>query len=456
MGLLDFLPDMLPDDPQKREAAKMGLLQLGAQMMGSRGNFGQSLGQGLLGGLQGYSQQMESGQQKQLRDMQIAQAKRAETLAQGQQQWMANMPRPQASQGQMDEEMSSGYDAAPKMTQPSNDAMKQWAVQGAQYNPAVLSSLLGQVMPKTPEWTVGERFNADTGRKEKVMYDKNSPATMVPFGGQEAVRGIAVNGQIADPTKIGTTVAQQAPASNPGRDTVIPDGKGGWMPNPARVAFEQQTAPLKAPKVTVTNVSSQETEQSKAYGKSLGESRAEIAKAGFNAPAQMAKLDRIAQLLEGVDGGKLAPTGLQLASAANSLGLKLDPNMGNKEAAEALSRELAGGLRQPGTGVMTDKDFENFLAQMPDLSKSAEGRKQIIATSKAKLARDIEVAKLAREYAKKNGGVIDDGFMDIVSDYVAKNPVVQRTSTSGRDNQFPDASAIDAELRNRGRTARGR
>ena len=197
------------------------------------------------------------------------------------------------------------------------------------------------------------------------------------------------------------------------------------------------------------NYSTQENEQSKAYGKTLGEIRSTISNAAFKAPSTMAKLNRIEELLQGVDGGRLAPVGLEVSSAANSLGLKVDPNLGNKQAAEALARELAGELREPGTGPMTDKDFENFLQQVPNLSKTAEGRAQIIETSRRKLARDVEIGKLAREYARRNGGVVDDGFLDVVSDYVAQNPVIPRQSTSGRANVFPDMNAIEAELARR-------
>jgi hypothetical protein len=129
------------------------------------------------------------------------------------------------------------------------------------------------------------------------------------------------------------------------------------------------------------------------------------------------------QLLDGVDGGKLAPAGLEIASALNSFGVKVDPRLGNKEAAQALSRELAGGLRQPGSGPMTDKDFDNFLQQIPDLSKSSQGRKQINTTMKAALNRDIKISQMAREYEKRNGR-IDGGFMDEVASFIAENPVV--------------------------------
>lgn len=167
-----------------------------------------------------------------------------------------------------------------------------------------------------------------------------------------------------------------------------------------------------------------ENEYSKAQGKSFSDFKEKVNAAGFSAPAQLRKLERMEQLLTGVDGGKLSPVGLEVASALNSIGIKVDPRLGNKEASEALARELAGGLRQPGTGPMTDKDFENFLTQVPSLSKTAEGRKQITKTLRSALTRDVQIAKMAREYQRKSGGVLDDGFMDEAAQYIAENPVV--------------------------------
>ncbi len=167
-----------------------------------------------------------------------------------------------------------------------------------------------------------------------------------------------------------------------------------------------------------------ENEYSKAQGKSFSDFKEKVNAAGFSAPAQLRKLERMEQLLTGVDGGKLSPVGLEVASALNSIGIKVDPRLGNKEASEALARELAGGLRQPGTGPMTDKDFENFLTQVPSLSKTAEGRKQITKTLRSALTRDVQIAKMAREYQRKSGGVLDDGFMDEVAQYIAENPVI--------------------------------
>lgn len=67
MGLLNYLPD----DPDKKEAARQGLLQFGAAMLGGHGNFGQMLGQGLSAGAQGYQGQLDSQRQGRLSQAQL-------------------------------------------------------------------------------------------------------------------------------------------------------------------------------------------------------------------------------------------------------------------------------------------------------------------------------------------------------------------------------------------------
>jgi hypothetical protein len=72
MGLLgDYLPDWLPDDPNQKAAARAGLLNFGAAMMGGRGNLGQILGGGLMSGSQGYAGSMDSQQKQALQAAQM-------------------------------------------------------------------------------------------------------------------------------------------------------------------------------------------------------------------------------------------------------------------------------------------------------------------------------------------------------------------------------------------------
>lgn len=216
--------------------------------------------------------------------------------------------------------------------------------------------------------------------------------------------------------------APSAPIPDPTKDLLIVGPNGTLVPNTALIDIKKQ---LRPPAATQSVTIDQKAEGAFKIdqAKSLSEMMTNINKAGFEAPTMIRKLERMEQLLEGVDGGRLAPTGLEVASAANALGIKLDPKLGNKEAAQALAREIAGGFRQPGTGPMTDKDFENFLLQVPDLSKTAEGRKQITATMRAAANRSIAISRMAREYVKKNGQ-LDNDFLDAAAQFVAENPVV--------------------------------
>jgi hypothetical protein len=204
----------------------------------------------------------------------------------------------------------------------------------------------------------------------------------------------------------------------------MPDG----TPNLAYQTFKTSTAKAGAPKIEVSqrteNLSRQESKQSEVYGGDLGKFRAEAQTRAFQAPGKISQLDRMATLLEGVDSGKLSGVGLEMAKLAKSFGLNLDPKLGNKQAAEALAIEMALAMREPGSGPMTDKDFDNYLNTVPSLAKSAQGRREITATLKAKARRDIEMAKMMRDYAKKNNGVIDDDFLDQAAEYMASNPVI--------------------------------
>lgn len=74
MGILgDYMPNWLPDDPDKKAAARQGLLMAGAALLGGRGNLGEILGGGLMAGSQGYNTSLQQRQQDQLRQAQMKQ-----------------------------------------------------------------------------------------------------------------------------------------------------------------------------------------------------------------------------------------------------------------------------------------------------------------------------------------------------------------------------------------------
>jgi hypothetical protein len=268
-------------------------------------------------------------------------------------------------------------------------------------------------------------INPQTGKPELAGLSKYGDTTFM--GVQPAEKLTFQNGVALDPF---TGQTRQVLDSMDPNDPFNRMG-GQLVPNTMYQNYKMRQASAGAPRTTVQNINQQETEQSKVYGKGLGEMRTEINRAGFVAPSQIAKLDRMEQLLAGVEGGKLSPLGLELASAAKSFGLNIDPKLGNKEAAQALAIEMATSMRQPGTGAFTDKDFDNFMAAVPGLSKTAEGRAQITATLRAKAKRDMQAAQMAREYAKQNNGVIDDAFFDQLGQFVADNPVIPQAPQGG-------------------------
>lgn len=268
--------------------------------------------------------------------------------------------------------------------------------------------------------------------------------------GRDKVTFQDVGGEKVAVTEFGDRPAGVAPlqkTGNPFSDLVVRDQNGNIVPNAPLASTKAGIARAGKPEITVDarNYNTQESEQSKVYGKQLGEIRGTITQAGIDAPKRIAQIDRMDELLKGIDGGRFAPAGAEVASAANSLGIKLDPKLGNKQAAEALAIEMALKMRQPGSGPMTDKDFDNFLKTVPSLAKTSEGRAQISQTMRAALQRDVEAAKFSRDYAKQNGGVIDDNYFEALADFYGKNPVVtpQMPTTNARGNRiFEDADAI--------------
>jgi hypothetical protein len=335
-------------------------------------------------------------------------------------------------------------------------ALQQFGVQGALTNAQEQAKLAQAKALQSQQLQLWQASGNDPQKFMQIGGDPKFAKEMAesPTWGKKRV---VVNGQLVDEataTPVGAAIPKQVDAPNPASDLLVPDpsNPGKLIPNTQLVGIKESLALKGSPKVSVDarNYSTQESEQSKKYGASLGEIRSNINQAGWDAPKQLANLDRMETLLKGVDGGGAAPSLAAVASLANSFGIKIDPSLGPKEASIALAKEMAGALRKPGTGPMTDKDFDNFLAQIPDLSKSAEGRKQIMTTMRAATNRDLAAAKFARDYARQNKGVIDDNFFDAMAGFYAKNPVVTPAMPATNAKGIPfSVEAIDAELAKR-------
>jgi hypothetical protein len=377
-----------------------GLLSLGFGLMNSRGNFGQALGQAGPQALDQYNQASQMLQRRKLLDQETQ--SRAQQMEMAQQQlaeFRRNAAEAETQRGRDDQfrQMIPAPTGGPATSGPTE--FGNFSLPGAPADPraAMLFQALQQKQIKPMEY----------------MTATQKDLTPIKLGAGEVM---------FDPVSRQPIMSNPKEAEQPSAVKEYAYAKGQGYPG----TFQQFV--LEQKKAGATNVRVDagqrfENAYSTEQGKSFSDVMAGINKTAFAAPAQIRKLERMEALLDGVDGGKLAPVGLEVASWANSVGIKMDPKLGNKEAAQALSRDIAGGFRQPGTGPMTDKDFDNFLMQVPDLSKTAEGRKQITSTMKAAAARDIQVAKMAREYERKNGR-LDNGFLDEAAQYIAENPVI--------------------------------
>jgi hypothetical protein len=195
--------------------------------------------------------------------------------------------------------------------------------------------------------------------------------------------------------------------------------------------------------ISIRNENKEQEESSKIIGKGYGEQYTELQKAEFASRKRIGRAERLESLLDGVQTGKLTPMGTQLAGYAHALGFEIDPKLGNKEAAIALESEMALELRNPSggagmPGAMSDAD-RTFLQNMASFSnKTPQGRKFMLESYRAIAKRDADIARLARDYKKRNGGKFDEGFYDELAVWSERNPM------------FPSAAAIEAEKARRG------
>ena len=125
-------------------------------------------------------------------------------------------------------------------------------------------------------------------------------------------------------------------------------------------------------------------------------------------PNKRAALQQISTLLNGVDGGTLTPNGVEIASTLNSLGIKIDPKLGNKQAAAALSNQMTLAARSTADGgglpgSVSDSDRRFLQQSVPGLTQSSDGRKQIIAYQGALLDRQERYAKAAADWNDRFG-----------------------------------------------------
>lgn len=399
-GLLDFAAT-----PEGQ-----GLLGgVAATMAGARrGQPWNTAGRGLLGGLASYSNALDRQSQEEergllardrdqshaLRQIQMDQALAQLTRQKEQDQWRAGLP---AAYAQMQPTYGAG-DEGPTMTPGDPQALQRYAM-----------------LPNSPF--------ADEILKQQLLPKQQEAFTLSP--GQVRV---GANGQILAqlPQKADKTSVEQ-----------MLDAAGITDPQVRQAYVTQalQKSVTHAPAPSAIVNMKQETEEAKKVGGFFGEEYGNVLKAGTSAQSKLNRYNRLGELLADVDTGKFTGAGLEVAKAARSLGFNVSDKVGNLEAAQALSGEIALELRNPSggagmPGAMSDADRQFLQNMVPGLQTTPQGRTLMLDTAKRLAQRDIDVARLAREYRRRNGQ-IDEGFYEELARYSEANPLFSQKNQAG-------------------------
>jgi hypothetical protein len=373
---------MMDEDPRRQGLLSAALAGLAASGPSSKPvSLGQTLGMAGNQGLQTMREGQQFQTQREMRDMQMQQMRMQQT--------------------KMQEEMAQAAQ--------QRQVMQNFAAQLPEADrTAFLANPQAFMQERNKRYTVGGNL-VDGSGKPMFTAPERPQLVELPVPGQPGV----------------TQKAWMRPGESTG--TNVGGMKMPEILNPQVQAAKRDVAAAGASRNNTTVISNQEKEESKVVGKAFGEQYADIQKAGFNAQSGINRAQRLGQLLENVNTGKLTPAGTELAAFAESLGFKIDKNLGNKQAANALSNEIALQLRNPAggagmPGALSDKDREFLVSMVPGLATSPEGRKTIIETMVKIAKRDQQVAQMARDYRKKNGQ-LNEGFYDELAAFSAKNPL---------------------------------
>lgn len=214
--------------------------------------------------------------------------------------------------------------------------------------------------------------------------------------------------------------------------------------------FDQRQIELK--RAGATNVNNMLPSGEKAYdaeqGKTYSNTFTDMQKAGRDSIAATSNLNKMDELIN--DPNFYSGSGGEAVTAAKNLAVSLGitdakdaaPNELFSKIAKKTVLDSAGGSL--GTGF-SNADRSFLEATVPALSTTKEGNKQIIQLGRKVQQRNQDVAKLAREYAKSNGGRIDAGFDDALAQYAEKNPLFGDSPPVVNNTQPPVNAPVEPQ-----------
>lgn len=190
--------------------------------------------------------------------------------------------------------------------------------------------------------------------------------------------------------------------------------------------FLKQKAEAGAARTNVnTNIQSGEKEFDKAIGKDYGETFVGLNKAARDSVGAVNNLNVLERLTR--DPNFYSGTGgevmTKLKQAGVSTGFLPEGAASANELFQKVSQKsVVDSLGSLGSGV-SNADRQFIQGTVPNIANTPEGNREIISYGRKIEQRKQEVAKLARDYAKKNGGRIDAGFDEQLAQWSEKNPL---------------------------------
>lgn len=272
---------------------------------------------------------------------------------------------------------------------------------------AALTAQLSQIS-KNAQWKVGERFNSQTGKAEKVLFNESDPTQTMPFGGQQATKmEVGPAGQAYDPYSIKPGEVLQ----DPNKPFAMSGGK--VTPNVPYQKYELDKAAAGASKTNNTVINSGpkafETELGKLDAEKLNQFRT-AAEAGQSTLQTVGSL-RTA-LKSGVFDGGGAAAKTALANMLYGLtGVEMKELPGSQ-----LFNAQASGLildRVKALGANPSNADREFIEKtVPNLATSADARTKLINYMEEKAKQQIDLYKRADKHARKNHGLEGFDYLD--------------------------------------------
>lgn len=190
------------------------------------------------------------------------------------------------------------------------------------------------------------------------------------------------------------------------------------------------------------NVGQGSNEYNKEVDKNFAQKYIALQDASDSARGKMSILQELDRSLDSAgETGFGAESVLGVKRAAKALGVDVG-DLSGEESAVALGNQLALMLRSPSggagmPGAMSDKDREFLVASVPSLTKTPAGNKRLIEYMMKVEQRNIDVAKMATDYANRNGQ-IDAGFYDELAQWSAGNDMFAGETTASASQPAAD------------------